>query len=183
MDSSLRARFARLGPVREIDRVTSGSPAAFALKLAPGVPRTIDATLTLARRGISMLKAKRAIEAVLGAETVCLSLPIVEDVATVISELGTAGFIAAEIRPDTADVRALRARLEMTREEFAQRYGLEIETVRNWEIGKRAPDRTARSYLQAIANRPEQVAHAYGFAEESQTLAPPASRSPESTES
>jgi putative transcriptional regulator len=172
MDSS-RARFARLGPVRQIDRVISGSPAVFAIRLAPGAPRTIDATFTLARRGISMLKAKRAIEAALGSETVCVALPCVEDVTVVIGELQSAGFTTAEISPDTPDVRALRTRLDMTREQFAQRYGLEIETVRNWEIGKREPDRTARSYLQAIANRPEQVAHAYGFAEESHAFPPP----------
>jgi putative transcriptional regulator len=167
MDSSVWERFARRGPVRELDRVTSGSPAAIVFKIPPtSLPRTIDATLTLARRGMSMLKAKRAVEASMVGETVCVSLPCVEDVANVLRELRDAGFEAAEACAGALDVRDLRTRLGLTREAFALRYGLEIETVRNWEIGKRAPDRTARSYLQAIANRPDQVAQAYGFAEE-----------------
>jgi putative transcriptional regulator len=61
----------------------------------------------------------------------------------------------------TVDVRGLRERLNLTREEFAATYGLEVETVRNWEMGRREPDRTARSYLQAIANDPEHVEAAY----------------------
>jgi putative transcriptional regulator len=166
MDSALRARFERLGPVRELERVTSGSPAAIVFKILPtSLPRTIDATRTLARRGISLLKAKRAVEASMVGETVCVALPCVEDVAVVLRELTDAGFEAAEAGAEATDVRALRARLGLTREAFALRYGLEIETVRNWEIGKREPDRTARSYLQAIANRPDQVAQAYGFAD------------------
>jgi putative transcriptional regulator len=45
--------------------------------------------------------------------------------------------------------------------QFAVRYGLEVETVRNWETGKREPDTTARSYLRAISNDPERVEQAY----------------------
>ncbi len=168
MDSALRERFERLGPVRALERVTSGSPAAIVFKIPPtSLPKTIDATMTLARRGMSLLKAKRAVEASMVGETVCVALPCVEDVATVLRELTAAGFEAAEAPVEAPDVRALRTRLGLTREAFALRYGLEIETVRNWETGKREPDRTARSYLQAIANRPDQVAQAYGFAEDS----------------
>jgi putative transcriptional regulator len=43
------------------------------------------------------------------------------------------------------NVRALRERLGLTREQFALHYGLEVETLRNWETGKREPDTTARS--------------------------------------
>ena len=49
----------------------------------------------------------------------------------------------------------------LTREQFATRYGLEVETLRNWEIGRREADTTARSYLRAIANDPERVERAY----------------------
>jgi putative transcriptional regulator len=52
-------------------------------------------------------------------------------------------------------------RPRLTREQFAVRYGLEVETVRNWETGKREPDTTARSYLRVIANAPEHVEEAY----------------------
>ena len=52
------------------------------------------------------------------------------------------------------DVRVLRQRLGLTREGFATRYGLEVETVRNWKPGLRDPDTTTRSDLRAISNAP-----------------------------
>ncbi len=164
MDSSLKARFARLGPIRAVDQVSSGSPARFVLRLRQGqiVPRTVDAALTLARRGLPLLRAKRAMETLIAADSTFVDLPMVEDADAVIAELHAAGIAAALTEPRPApDVRRLRERLGLTREQFAARYGLDIETLRNWEAGRREPDRTARSYLIAISNDPEQVGHAY----------------------
>lgn len=64
-------------------------------------------------------------------------------------------------RPSETDIRELRERLGQSREQLALRYGLEIESVRNWEAGRRPPDAAARSYLQAISNDPEGVERAY----------------------
>ncbi len=164
MDPSLRDRFARLGPVRAIERETSGSPAVFVLRLQPdnARPRAIDAIHALARRGMTMLRSKRAVEALLDKGRVFVDLPTVEDTGALIQDLAGAGIAAACIQRDmTVNVRELRERLDLTREQFAVRYGLEIETLRNWETGKREPDTTARSYLRAIANAPEQVEQAY----------------------
>jgi putative transcriptional regulator len=136
----------------------------FVLRLAlDGLPpRTIDATDALARRGMTMLRAKRATETLLEKGRVFVDLPTVEDAQVLIAELAAAGIAAAHLRPDpTVNVRELRERLQLTREQFAMRYGLEVETLRNWETGKRDPDTTARSYLRAIANAPEQLELAY----------------------
>jgi len=109
-----------------------------------------------------MLKAKRAIEALVEDGRVFVNLPTVENSAALKGDLAKAGIIAAPVeRPATLDVRGLRERLGLTREQFAIRYGMEIETLRNWETVKRPPDTTALSYLQAISNNPEQVEMAY----------------------
>jgi putative transcriptional regulator len=122
----------------------------------------VDAALTLARRGLPLLRAKRAMEALLAADSTFVDLPTVEEPGAVIAELRDAGIAAALAEPRPApDVRRLRRRLGLTREQFAARYGLDIETLRNWEAGRREPDRTARSYLIAISNNPEQVGQAY----------------------
>lgn len=166
MDSSLRERFARPGPIRTIDRVTSGSPAVFVLRLALDgpQPRTMDAIHALARRGLSLLRAKRAVESLLEKGRVFVDLPMVEDIQVLTDELARAGITGAWIQPDlTVNVRELRERLDLTREQFAIRYGLEVETLRNWETGKREPDMAARSYLRAIANAPEPVEQAYAL--------------------
>ncbi|MBV9539296.1 MAG: helix-turn-helix domain-containing protein [Acidisphaera sp.] len=164
MDSSLRERFARLGPLRAVDRVPFGSPAMFVLRLPRdrAVPRTVDGALALAGRGLTVLSAKRAMEELLATGRVFLNVPMVEDPQELVAALADAGIAAAHIEPVQAtDVRALRERLGLTREQFAARYGLEVETVRNWELGRREPDGTARSYLRAIANDPERVEEAY----------------------
>ncbi len=59
------------------------------------------------------------------------------------------------------DVRNLRERLRLSREQFAMRYGFEIETLRNWETSRRELDTATRSYLRAISNDPEHVEEAY----------------------
>ncbi len=164
MNSSLKERFARLGPIRAVDRVPSGSPAVFVLRLPSdrAVPKTIDGMAALARRGLTMLKAKRTIEALVEDGRVFVSLPTVEDHQALRDELARAGIKAAPVEPsEELDVRSLRERLRLTREQFAIRYGMEVETIRNWETGKRPPDRTARSYLRAISNDPEHVEQAY----------------------
>ena len=127
-------------------------------------PRTIDAIHALARRGLSLLRAKRAVESLLEKGRVFVDLPMVEDIQVLTDELAKAGITGAWIQPDlTVNVRELRERLDLTREQFAIRYGLEVETLRNWETGKREPDTTARSYLRAIANAPEPVEQAYAL--------------------
>ncbi len=164
MDSSLRERLAQLGPIRPVDLVSSGSPATIVLRLPSGkaVPKTVDGAMTLARRGLSLTAAKRAMEELLFARRVFVTLPMVEDRNALTAELAASGIAAAPVDPPTVpDVRALRASLRLTREQFAVRYGLDIETVRNWEAGRREPDLAARSYLRAIQNDPESVEKAY----------------------
>lgn len=163
MKSSLRERFERLGPIRAVDLVSSGSPAVFVLRLPRNLqaPKTVDAALSLTRRGVPLLKAKRALETLLVNRRVFINLPKVESKEALVAELAAAGIPAAAIEVTSIDVRALRGRLGMTREEFAAHYGLDVETLRNWEVGRREPDQTARSYLRAIANDPERVEEAY----------------------
>ena len=54
-------------------------------------------------------------------------------------------------------VRDLRRRAQLTQIEFASRLGVPVETIRNWEQGKRAPRGPARALLAVIAHSPETV--------------------------
>lgn len=62
--------------------------------------------------------------------------------------------------PRAVDVRALRARLGLSRAAFAERFGLALAAVRDWEQGLRRPDPVARVLLVVIARSPETVAAA-----------------------
>ena len=54
-------------------------------------------------------------------------------------------------------VRDLRKRARLTQAEFAAKLGVPIETIRNWEQGKRSPRGPARALLAVIAHAPETV--------------------------
>lgn len=70
------------------------------------------------------------------------------------------GLAPPSIAPDAAPlpaVRDLRRRARLTQLEFAARLGVPVETIRNWEQGKRAPRGPARALLAVIAHSPETV--------------------------
>ena len=62
-------------------------------------------------------------------------------------------------RPDEAlpAVRELRLRAKLTQAQFAARLGVPLETIRNWEQGKRSPRGPARALLAVIAHSPDTV--------------------------
>lgn len=62
--------------------------------------------------------------------------------------------------PASPDVRAIRKRLGLTQEAFAQRFGFTVGAVRRWEQGRCQPDRTARTLLLVIEKEPEAVSRA-----------------------
>ncbi len=61
-----------------------------------------------------------------------------------------------DAEPATA-VRDLRRRTQLTQEQFAAKLGVPVETIRNWEQGKRAPRGPARALLAVIAHAPDTV--------------------------
>ena len=60
------------------------------------------------------------------------------------------------------EVRDLRQRAQLTQVEFAARLGVPVETIRNWEQGKRMPRGPARALLAVIARAPDTVFAALG---------------------
>jgi putative transcriptional regulator len=62
--------------------------------------------------------------------------------------------MAPAIEPE---VKSLRRRARLTQVEFAARLGVPVETIRNWEQGKRMPRGPARALLAVIAYAPETV--------------------------
>src|SRR5215469_4646893 len=67
------------------------------------------------------------------------------------------GAMAAPAEAGTVEVRDLRRRARLTQQEFAARLGVPVETIRNWEQGKRAPRGPARALLAVIAHAPDTV--------------------------
>jgi putative transcriptional regulator len=61
----------------------------------------------------------------------------------------------AEQGGDAAYAKGIRARSQLTQAEFAARIGVPLETVRNWEQGKRSPRGPARALLKVIDKAPD----------------------------
>ena len=64
--------------------------------------------------------------------------------------------------PSAQRIRALRKRLKLSRQKFADRFGLDARAVQDWEQGRRTPDRAARVLLTVIDRDPEAVVRALG---------------------
>ncbi len=62
--------------------------------------------------------------------------------------------------PEAVDVAAIRRRMRLSQERFAEKFGFTVAAVRDWEQRRRRPERTARMLLQVIDKEPEAVLRA-----------------------
>lgn len=87
---------------------------------------------------------------------------VVDGQETPVSDSQTAPAITSEMASDMTPeaipaVRELRMRAKLTQAEFATKLCVPIETIRNWEQGKRSPRGPARALLAVIAHAPDMV--------------------------
>ncbi len=157
-NSWLPAGFERLARHPGEPRVSDGSPGALLIEWAGDIReiRTISAISALVKRWTPVLRAKRAVEAMVEHKRAFVLIPKLESFEAIAAELLAAG-VKATVARDDVDVKAVRERLNLTQEQFALHYGLELDAVRNWEHGRRKPDTAAQSYLRAISNDPAGV--------------------------
>ena len=59
--------------------------------------------------------------------------------------------------PRVVDVKAVRAKVGMTQEQFAARFGFSTATLRHWERGDRTPRGPALVLLNVIERSPQAV--------------------------
>jgi putative transcriptional regulator len=158
-NSWLPEGFERLARTPGEPRVSDGSPGALLIEWAGDIReiKTISAIRAIAKRWTPLLRAKRAVEAMLEQKRAFVLIPKLESFEAIAAELAAAGVKATSIAREDVDVKAIRERLELTQEQFALHYGLELDAVRNWEHGRRKPDTAAQSYLRAISNDPAGV--------------------------
>jgi putative transcriptional regulator len=62
--------------------------------------------------------------------------------------------------PDKIDVRKIRTQLGLSQESFARTYGFALSALRDWEQGRRRPERSARILLKIVEKEPEAVTRA-----------------------
>lgn len=62
--------------------------------------------------------------------------------------------------PDKIDVKKIRTRLGLSQQAFAATYGFALSAVRDWEQGRRRPERSARILLKIVQTDPDAVTRA-----------------------
>jgi putative transcriptional regulator len=62
--------------------------------------------------------------------------------------------------PENIDVKRIRARLGLSQKAFAAAYGFALSAVRDWEQGRRRPERSARILLKIVQKEPAAVTRA-----------------------
>ena len=156
--SKLREVFGPRVEIRDIDRVPSGSPARYVL--VPEMPfhKTVSVAEALAKRGLTLLQAKRFVTRLAKGESVATEIPMVEDTSAFENELKRHGVIAERRDPPyDVNVKEIRERLGLSQEEFATRFGFDAASLRNWEQGRTEPEMAVRSFLKVIDANPTAV--------------------------
>jgi putative transcriptional regulator len=80
------------------------------------------------------------------------------DIATDPRSIAAAAHNAARAehnRNDATYARSVRGQTGLTQAAFAARIGVPVETVRNWEQGKRSPRGPARALLKVLEQAPD----------------------------
>jgi putative transcriptional regulator len=62
--------------------------------------------------------------------------------------------------PEKVNVKKIRTRLGLSQESFAATYGFAVSAVRDWEQGRRRPERSARILLKIVEKEPEAITRA-----------------------
>ncbi len=62
--------------------------------------------------------------------------------------------------PGPVNVKAIRAKTGLSQSEFARRYGFNVRTLQEWELGRTKPLSAVRAYLTVIDRFPETVERA-----------------------
>ncbi len=81
--------------------------------------------------------------------------PISPDPRAIVTAAHNAARSAEARLQDASYARNVRGRTGLTQSAFAARIGVPVETVRNWEQGKRSPRGPARALLKVIEEAPD----------------------------
>lgn len=152
---SFKEALARRDEIPAERPLPSGTPVA--LVLSAGEMRDPVSVARLIRSlGHSLRKAHESLDRLAEGRQVPIELIVPKD-RDVVAELAGLGVTARPVAAPAVDVRAIRDELDLTQQEFAIRFGLQLDTVQNWEQGRTRPDPAAAVLLRVIATNPAAV--------------------------
>jgi DNA-binding transcriptional regulator YiaG len=156
---SLKEALGRLGKTQAKDRDRSASLRSVKAILTPGkINQPVELARALRRHGMSLRKAHETLNRLTAGQEVAVALHAGDSrkFASELSALGTqAHFIKA---PTAVNVKKIRTKFGISQSEFALRFGLELDTIQNWEQRRYGvPDPVAVMLLKIIEECPQVV--------------------------
>jgi DNA-binding XRE family transcriptional regulator len=125
--------------------------------LLPGnISQPVEAARALKGLGLSLRKAHDTLNRLVRKEIVAVSLQTQRPDAAV-TLLNGLGIVAAPIVPPKVDVKQIRDEFQLSQSEFATRFGLELDSLKNWEQHRYQPDAMSRLLLKIIESHPNVV--------------------------
>jgi DNA-binding transcriptional regulator YiaG len=153
---SLREALGRRGKTPADRRRSSGSQVIRVVLVANEIARPVELARVLVRRGVSLRKAHDILNRI--SEGVCVPVELSGDSAkAVTAELAELGVSAHVIHVPDVDIKHLRDTQKLSQAEFASLYGLELDTLQNWEQGRNIPDRSTKVLMKIIERFPDEV--------------------------
>jgi DNA-binding transcriptional regulator YiaG len=160
--SELKRRAGPLAQVRaaRFDQSNSGGERVDLVLKPPRsrrLPDGFEVARLLVRSGVPVRAAKKVVDQLMEGKTAYVVVPAVADYGALRRKMMAQKVKVRRIELRAVDVRVLRARLGISQEEFAGRYGLDVATIRNWEQGRTKPEGPAAALLQLIDRDPDKV--------------------------
>ena len=116
----------------------------------------MDVIRLLTQHGLSLKKAHSVLDRLASGERIPVEVAA-NKLQELISHLRRLGVSAHRLMDPDVDVRQVREAQGLTQLEFAALYGLELDTLQNWEQGRNTPDRPIRVLLKVIEQSPQAV--------------------------
>lgn len=136
---------------------TSEPPKTILLRATEPLRQAFETAHLLVERGVPVRTARAAIDDLAAGRPATVELPVSDEMDVLGQALSVLGIHMTLSSRRTVDVKALRARLGISQEAFAGRYGIDVATLRNWEQGRATPDGPAATLLQLIDRDPDKI--------------------------
>ena len=162
-NSVLKARLARLGPVRDADLppLFSGEPVTLVLRLDGPLDQPISVVHRLRAAGLTLRAAHTLINRLAEMRLAVCDITEDADIPALAADLARMNVhTSRQRRLDPGLIPAVRARHGLSQREFSAMLGIDVDTLRNWEQGRNKPDRAALNLINAFDKSPAMIEQA-----------------------
>lgn len=159
-NSELKARLARLGPVRDADPppLFSGEAVPLVLRLEGALDRPIHVVQRLRAAGLTLRTSHAIINRLAEKRIALCEIAEGANIPALASDLVDMNVHVLRRRQfDPEIIGRVRTRHGLSQREFAQLLGIDMDTLQNWEQGRNKPDAAVLNLVMAFDKAPELI--------------------------